>query len=122
MLQNKLFHILSETHHDQDATFEVGINWQHPLFGGHFPGRPIVPGACMVQMAVDLFSHLKNRPFLLTETGTVKFLQVVSPEIKDGITFSLSWEEGADDFCQVRVNVTQNGRFFSKMLLQMKGQ
>lgn len=120
MLQNTLFQILSETHHDTEATFEVGINWQHPLFGGHFPEHPIMPGACMVQIAVDLFSRLKKYPFLLAETGNVKFLQVVTPEINDGITFRLSWKEGADDFCNVRVSVTKNDRIFSKMILKMK--
>lgn len=122
MLQNKVFHILSETHHGSEATFEVGINWQHPLFGAHFPERPIMPGACIVQIAVELFSYLQKRSFLLTETGNVKFLQVVNPEIREGMTFRLSWEEGRADICNVRVEVTENERFLSKMLLKLKSE
>lgn len=122
MLQNSLFYIITETHNDLKATFGVGVNWQHPLFGAHFPGQPIMPGACMVQIAVELFSYLQKRSYLLTETGNVKFLQMVNPEIRDGVTFGLSWEEDADGICNVRVVVTENEQVLSRMLLKLKSE
>ncbi len=122
MLQHKLFQVLSETREENSAAFEIGVNWQHPLFGGHFPGLPILPGACMVQIAVELFSCLQKRPFLLTETGKVKFIQTVTPETRDGISFSFSWEEVTEDICNVRVNVTKNERLLSKMHLILKSE
>ena len=32
-----------------------------PIFAGHFPGQPIVPGACLVQIAEDLTSQQLGR-------------------------------------------------------------
>ena len=44
------------------------LNPQHAIFKEHFPGNPITPGVCMMQI-------IKN----LTETTNVKFMALINP-------------------------------------------
>lgn len=57
------------------------VDPQHPVFAGHFPGRPIVPGVLLIDWALtalqDAFPDaVPSGPL---ELGTVKFLQPVLP-------------------------------------------
>lgn len=68
------------------ATF----NKEHSIFEGHFPGQPIVPGVCMIQMVKDLLEQLLGKSLLLRSTGQVKFLQLITPEISPEV--NISWK------------------------------
>ena len=61
-LLNSLYHIT--------ATDEQGIhirfNADHPVFAGHFPGAPVVPGACLVQIAEELLAQQLQQHAQLT--------------------------------------------------------
>jgi len=54
-------------------TESIAIPSQHPVFDGHFPGRPIVPGA----MLLDLILAAGSRP--VSTVLRAKFHQPVLP-------------------------------------------
>jgi 3-hydroxymyristoyl/3-hydroxydecanoyl-(acyl carrier protein) dehydratase len=59
----------------------------HPVFAGHFPGHPIVPGALLLAEALQAL----DRAGIATggcEIANAKFLSPVGP----GETVSLRWE------------------------------
>jgi 3-hydroxymyristoyl/3-hydroxydecanoyl-(acyl carrier protein) dehydratase len=59
----------------------------HPVFAGHFPGHPIVPGALLLAEALQAL----DRAGMATrgcEISSAKFLSPVGP----GETVSLRWE------------------------------
>jgi 3-hydroxyacyl-[acyl-carrier-protein] dehydratase len=33
---------------------QVDINVSHPVFGGHFPERPILPGVCSIHLIKEV--------------------------------------------------------------------
>lgn len=59
-----------------------------PMFAGHFPGNPIVPGVILTEAlaqtagitAASGFSESERPIFLLSAIRTMKFLQSVRPE------------------------------------------
>lgn len=48
-------------------------------FQGHFPGRPILPGVCMVQAALAAHAAWRKRPSRLREVVVAKFFSAVGP-------------------------------------------
>jgi 3-hydroxyacyl-[acyl-carrier-protein] dehydratase len=60
-------------------SFTVEFNTNHPLFDGHFPGFPIVPGAVLVQMVRELAEFQLKKKIRLKELTQVKFLKMVLP-------------------------------------------
>lgn len=76
LLRDNLYHVIVQ----DDSSFTIRFNAQHPVFAGHFPGHPIVPGACLVQIAEDLLSEHLNRAVTFTAIHNLKFRQPVYPD------------------------------------------
>lgn len=57
----------------------VHLNAEHEIYRAHFPGSPITPGVCIIQMAVEIFCDLSGRNLSVTEVRDAKFLAPVVP-------------------------------------------
>ena len=115
MFLDTLFHIDSKTINDNEATFTVGLNPLHPIYGGHFPNDPITPGVCVVQIAIDLFSHIRQQKYILSQAKSIKFIQIIRPQKYEQVDYHLTWEPLEDNSFQVKVVVSHNDTVFSKM-------
>ena len=55
MVLQDFYKILSEEKtSDSKYTFTILVNEKHDVFKGHFPGNPIMPGVCMIQIIKEL--------------------------------------------------------------------
>lgn len=92
MFVDKFFTIKEHRESEYSAEFDVEICAKHPIFDGHFPGDPITPGVCILQMACDLFSHLKQQEFFISAVKNAKFMHVIRPLETPGVTFQISYQ------------------------------
>lgn len=76
LLRDNLYHVIAQ----DDSSFTIRFNAQHPVFAGHFPGHPIVPGACLVQIAEDLLSERLGKSVAFISVHNLKFRQPVYPD------------------------------------------
>ena len=60
-------------------TASIAINKSHKIFEGHFPGLPIVPGVCMMQMIKEIMEFRLHKKLIMKEADQVKFLSVINP-------------------------------------------
>lgn len=115
MFLDTLFHIDSEQISDNQADFTVRLNPSHPIYKGHFPNDPITPGVCVVQIAIDLFTHLRRQEYILSQAKNIKFIQIIRPHEYEQVEYRLSWEPLDDGNYTVKVVVAHNETIFSKM-------
>lgn len=79
ILKNSLYKVL---HKEMDAagiTYSVELDSEHFIFKAHFPGQPIMPGVCIVQMVKELLEDCLGKSFRISRIKNVKFLSVISP-------------------------------------------
>jgi 3-hydroxyacyl-[acyl-carrier-protein] dehydratase len=62
---------------------------EHPLFEGHFPGNPILPGVCTVQIIKELLERGLGKELFLTHANTIKYLGFITPATTFAIQFEL---------------------------------
>lgn len=78
-LTNELFHI-DQKHEDGKATvYTLTLNAEHLIYKAHFPGEPITPGVCLIQMAKELLEDILDEALRIVAVKNVKFLNIVSP-------------------------------------------
>lgn len=91
MLKNNFYTLQDENAGPDSFTARATYNADHEIFSGHFPGQPVVPGVCTMQMIKELTEAQTGKKLLLQSTGQVKFLQLVLPDVQPLI--SVSWKE-----------------------------
>jgi 3-hydroxymyristoyl/3-hydroxydecanoyl-(acyl carrier protein) dehydratase len=75
MLEHYLYDILSA----EEGDFNIIILEDSPIFKGHFPEYPVVPGVCLMQIIKELAEKLLEKQITLKGVRGVKFLSVVKP-------------------------------------------
>jgi len=66
---------------------------QHPCFAGHFPGKPLVPGALLIQWLLQtLEAHYPDTG--IARIRQLKFLQPVWPDCRLQIAIQRSVDKG----------------------------
>ena len=56
------------------------VNETHDIFKGHFPGNPIMPGVCMMQIIKELTEQITKRTLMMQSLSNVKFMALINPE------------------------------------------
>lgn len=57
----------------------VVLHADHAIYQAHFPGQPITPGVCLLQMARELMEDCCAERLCINSVKNAKFLAVVSP-------------------------------------------
>lgn len=55
------------------------INENHEVFKGHFPGNPIMPGVCMMQIIKELAEQISESTLFMQSLSSVKFMALINP-------------------------------------------
>jgi 3-hydroxymyristoyl/3-hydroxydecanoyl-(acyl carrier protein) dehydratase len=91
------------------ARFQVAAD--HPCLPGHFPGRPIVPGVLLLELAAAALRECWPQLGPLRELRWAKFLAPVNP----GETVEVSAEKGARGLlrfsCSTAAGIAVRGEF-----------
>lgn len=76
------------------ATLE--LNEKHKIFDGHFPGQPVVPGVCMMQMVKEVTETVLGKELQLTKAAELKFLKIIDPNETRIIQIQLRYDTEED--------------------------
>src|SRR5690348_15796101 len=63
----------------------LSLSVAHKIFAGHFPGHPVVPGVCMMQMVKEMLQLQIERETRLEKASTMKFLNMINPEMNNEV-------------------------------------
>ena len=117
-LQDNLYTIVSQQEADGHPAFRVRINPEWPIYKAHFPGHPITPGVCIVQMVQELLQGLVQRELSLQKAKNVKYLAIISPEEVSELSIVFpKIEEQPDGSLKVQAQVLNGESLCTKLSL-----
>jgi 3-hydroxyacyl-[acyl-carrier-protein] dehydratase len=91
MLQGNFFEINNLEAVDADIKAELTINVAHKIFEGHFPGQPVVPGVCIMQMVKEIMEKVLVKKTNLSSSSEIKFLAIINPVENNIISATLKY-------------------------------
>ena len=96
MLKDSLYTILLSDHRGGIITATLELDKEHAIFNGHFPGRPVLPGACMLQMVKEVLETELGRSFMLTKAVQMKFLELIDPRVNNVVELMINYTNTTD--------------------------
>jgi 3-hydroxyacyl-[acyl-carrier-protein] dehydratase len=89
-MQLKDFYTLNNlTINEALVTANITINKNHEIFKGHFPGNPVTPGVCMMQLIKEITEEVVENKLMMTSSSNIKFMAIINPEISPNLTLLL---------------------------------
>lgn len=80
MLIDDFFTLKSIEYTNDIIHAQICLNENHRIFEGHFPGKPVVPGVCLIQSIKEIIEKHLDKTFLLSSSSIIKFLIPVIPQ------------------------------------------
>ncbi len=114
-LKNSLYTIVAVT---ADAgvsqpRFSLLLNAGHPIYKAHFPGWSVTPGACIVQIALELLEEAVGKELEIAEVRDVKFLAVISPDETSQIDYVFN--KIHEEECSAQAVVASGDKQYAKL-------
>lgn len=93
---------------DHNYVVTLFINENHEVFKGHFPGNPIMPGVCMMQIIKELTEQITTSSLIMQSLSNVKFMALINPFVTPELRLELNITTTEDDLVKVK-NATYFG-------------
>ena len=71
------------------STATITINNNHEVFKGHFPGNPITPGVCMMQIIKELTEGIVEEKLFMESSSNIKFMAIINPDKTPNLVLTL---------------------------------
>jgi 3-hydroxyacyl-[acyl-carrier-protein] dehydratase len=106
LLLNDLYTIESQANTESQLLVTVKLNGKHSIFKGHFPGHPVLPGVCMMEMIAEIMGEFFKKSFRISHIPIIKFLHMIDPDINPVIKLELKFQAEP-------LQVNTSGKIFS---------
>ena len=127
-LKNNLYKIISKEEVNSIFNYTVELNPSCVIYQAHFPGEPITPGVCIVQIGKEVIEDLlleqssASRRLEIIKAKNIKFLSVISPNETPILTYQVRKLIFSDDKMTVETQIVVNSvdKSMAKISLVMK--
>ncbi|MDR1331496.1 MAG: glycosyltransferase [Tannerella sp.] len=114
-LKDGFYHIAQTYENGADFGYTLILHGDHFIYRAHFPGNPVTPGACIIQLCKELMEERLKRPLFLRKALNVKFLSVINPEECDTLQVDFTKVTQADGGYRVAVTVHRDDAQFARL-------
>jgi len=115
LLRNDLYTTGSVIQTNSLHLVPVTLNPAHPIFSGHFPGQPVLPGVCMLEMVKEILEELLRQKLRISKGSQIKFLSMIPPDKDPDFIVELHYET-------INEIIHARGKIFREQIIFMKYQ
>jgi len=101
----------------ENGSFMIELCDDHRIFAAHFPEKPVLPGACIIEIFNHLINISQNCESRLEHIRQIKFLKMIDPTEVKRIRFSFDSIIREGDTLHTKSSVTSvdGTELFAKM-------
>ncbi len=114
MLKDALFKITLSDHLEGVINATLELNKKNEIFTGHFPGEPVLPGACMLQMVKEVLENTLNTPLRLKKADQIKFLGIIDPGVNNILQLAITYRSSDNNNVSVTASLTAQKETYFK--------
>lgn len=100
---------------DGRLAFRVRLDAEHPVYGGHFPGNPVLPGVCSLQIVRECLELGTGRRHRFTAIRECKFLGMIVPQADGLLDIDIRLADDGPTAKKVTCVITNNEKTVLKL-------
>lgn len=112
---NDLFSIEEINHEDGVIKATLGINADSEILKGHFPGHPVVPGACMLQITKEVLEVVLTTLLQLKKADQLKFMTMIDPMSTSSVALNISYKYQEDSSIVAAAKLSNGDAVYFKL-------
>ncbi|NIG57203.1 3-hydroxyacyl-ACP dehydratase [Chitinophaga sp. Cy-1792] len=93
MLAGNFYTVIAQQQEPGQVNATIEFNGSHPIFGGHFPEQPVVPGVCMIQTITEFLGAAISRKAVLKKATNMKFMNMIDPRKTPVVDIQVQYKE-----------------------------
>jgi len=118
MFQNRLYTRSPFEDIENGYKLTVSFIWDHDVFKGHFPSKPVVPGVLLMQMVKESFENFVQKETHITGAD-LKFINPVTPESVKDLMLETTFSESDNTYKIKSIGYSGEVSFF-KIKMDLK--
>ena len=104
---------------DENYKIEVELNDECAVYKGHFPGNPISPGVCNMNMIRQCAEQITGARLRIKEIAHCRFLALITPKTEKYLTVNISFSEEENSTFTIIASICDNS---GKIFVDFKGK
>ena len=113
-MPEELYKVIKQSATNNSLNVRMKLNEKHPIFAGHFPEQPVMPGVCMVQIVKELLTQQLNEKVNLKQSRNMKFLSVIDPRMQQEVNLAIDYRKNGNSW-EVSAKIFENETLFFKL-------
>ena len=95
--------------------FTLRLNPGHPVYGGHFPGQPVVPGVCQVLIVTECLGRMLGVECTMVRAAHIKYIGMIDPRQSPMLDLDLSVKMPEPGAWEATAALSDEGRTLMKL-------
>ena len=83
---------------DGIVRFDISLNADCPVYEGHFPGEPVSPGVCNIQMVKECAEQVAGKSLFLNNLQQCRLTTLVAPLAHPQVEVKILLEEKGEAY------------------------
>ena len=96
MLIENYYKINDIVREEGKTLFQISLSPDCKVYEGHFPGEPVSPGVCNIQMIKECAEQVVGKSLLLNNLQQCRLTTLVTPLVHPQVEVIISMEEKGD--------------------------
>ena len=97
----------------------IEIDFSHPVFEGHFPEKPVLPGVIMCDIIRHQISDFLDKKMEIETARQIKFLKMITPSENNSYNIKISIINNQQQYI-VKAIISQNENTYFKLYAKYK--
>lgn len=98
--------------------FHINLNPDCTVYQGHFPGEPVSPGVCNIQMIKELAEQVAGRKLFMSNLSLCRLTTLVTPQAHPAMDATLFLDE-KEGIYKLRATLGKDGETYLEMKAEL---
>lgn len=115
-LQDEMYTIVRT----EGNTTTIAFHPEHVIYKAHFPGKPITPGVCIIQIINELLELRMSKTLQLKEVKNLKFVNPISPVEEPSVDVLFEKTDAENGEVKAKGLILKGEKIFTKFSLRFQ--